>query len=279
MIILKEIGKQQVVEEVFKGIDKACHNLNKFTLDLLDNALKSEDEALPREILGQIIENAHLASKEHIPMCQDTGIVTCFVELGYDVHLNFDLYEAINEGVSLAYNKLYLRKSVADSITRVNTGDNTPAIVHVKLVQGDKLKIKIAPKGAGSENMSRIKMLNPTDGIKGIKDFVIDTIKNASGKPCPPIFVGVGIGGNFEESALLAKEAILRETSSTSENVKELEDELTKELNELNIGPMGLSGKTTCFRVFINTLPCHIASLPVAINIQCHANRHEEVVI
>lgn len=276
---MKEISKEVITNSVYKLIDNACHNLNDYTFNLLKEKYANERNTLAKEVLSQIIENATLAKNEHIPMCQDTGIVNCFVELGYDVHLKCDLYEAINEGVSKAYKELYLRKSVADAITRKNTLDNTPAIIHVKLVKGDKLKIKIAPKGAGSENMSKIKMLNPTDGIKGIKDFVINTIKEASGKPCPPIFVGVGIGGNFEKCAIMAKEAILREESSSDLEIRKLEDELTIELNNLNIGPMGLGGDTTCFRVFINTMPCHIASLPVAICIQCHASRHEEVVL
>lgn len=187
--------------------------------------------------------------------------------------------DAINEGVRQAYNEYYLRKSVADSITRINTTDNTPAIIHTTFVDGDKVKLTIAPKGAGSENMSRLKMLNPTDGLAGIKEFVIETVKLADGRPCPPMVIGVGIGGNFEKSALLSKKALLREKTSTDPVLADFEKELKCELNKLNIGPMGLGGDTTVLDVFVEKHPCHIASLPVSVNIQCHANRHVEVIL
>ena len=212
-------------------------------------------------------------------MCQDTGIVVVFAKIGYDVHFTCELYEAINSGVRKAYNDFYLRKSVANPLTRKNTSDNTPAIVHTEFSKGDTLELRIALKGAGSENMSRLKMLNPTDGIEGISDFVIETVKLAGGRPCPPIFVGIGIGGDFEKSALLAKEAILEENANPDLEIKELEDRILKKINSLNIGPMGLGGDTSAFQVFIKTAPCHIASLPVAVNIQCHANRHVKVVL
>lgn len=276
---MRFIEHDQIKNSVISAIFEACHNLNDYTLSCLKHGYSNESNDRKKNILNQIIQNADLAKKEKIPMCQDTGIVTCFVEVGYNVKLNCNLYDAINEGVKEAYDKFYLRKSVADSITRKNTGDNTPAIIHTSLVDGDKIKIKIAPKGAGSENMSQMAMLNPTVGIEGIKKFILDVVKSADGKPCPPIFLGVGIGGNFEKSCLIAKEALLRETRSDDPLIKQLELELIEEINKLNIGPMGLGGKTTCLDVFINTHPCHIASLPIAVNIQCHANRHVEVII
>lgn len=274
---MRTIRTIDIKNAVKQAIYEACHNLNSFTLGLLKKAKETEDKELSKEVICQILDNASLAKEEHIPMCQDTGIVTCFVKMGNEVTVDGDLVKAINEGVREAYNDFYLRKSVADPITRINTKDNTPAIVHVKTEVSDRFVIKIAPKGAGSENMSKLKMLNPTDGIKGIKEFVLNTVKEADGRPCPPIFLGIGIGGNFEECALMAKEALLREEGSPNEEIAKLENEILEEVNKTGIGPMGLGGKTTCLGVFINTAPCHIASLPVAVNIQCHANRHVEV--
>lgn len=276
---MKNITFEQIKDAVSNGLYKACHILNDFTLNHLKLAREKETSILASEILTQILDNAALAKKESIPMCQDTGIVTAFVEIGYDVHLNCDLYEAINAGVRDAYDKYYLRKSVADAITRKNTTDNTPAIVHVKMIQGDNLIIKLAPKGAGSENMSRMAMLNPTDGVEGIKKFIVNAVKEADGRPCPPLFLGIGIGGNFETSCLMAKEALLREGRHENPVIANLEEEIKAEVNKLYVGPMGLGGDTTVLDVFVNTVPCHIASLPVALNIQCHANRHVEVII
>ncbi|MGM9972392.1 MAG: fumarate hydratase [Anaeroplasmataceae bacterium] len=276
---MRDIDFDQIKDSIEKGIFKACHILNDFTLNHLKLAKEKETNSLAKEIFNQILDNASLAKNESIPMCQDTGIVTAFVEIGYDVHINCDLYEAINAGVKEAYDKYYLRKSVADAITRKNTTDNTPAIVHIKMVPGDKLTIKLAPKGAGSENMSKMAMLNPTDGIEGIKKFIVNAVKEADGRPCPPLFLGIGIGGNFETSCLMAKEALLREGRHNNPQIAKLEEEIKAEVNKLYIGPMGLGGDTTVLDVFINTVPCHIASLPVALNIQCHANRHVEVII
>lgn len=276
---MKEINFDQVKNAVVDGIYKACHVLNDFTLTHIKLAKDKESNTLAKEIFTQILDNAELAKKESIPMCQDTGIVTAFVYVGYDVHLSCDLYEAINAGVREAYDKYYLRKSVANALTRKNTTDNTPAIVHVRMVPGDKLTIKLAPKGAGSENMSRMAMLNPTDGIEGIKNFIVKAVRDADGRPCPPLFLGIGIGGNFETSCLMAKEALLREGPSSDPEVRRLEEEIKAACNKLYVGPMGLGGDTTVLDVFINTVPCHIASLPVALNIQCHANRHVEVVL
>ena len=276
---MKEIGFIEIKKGVSDALYEACHNLNEFTMNHLLKAKSCEHDPLACEIMQNIIDNANLAGTEHIPMCQDTGIVTCFAYIGYDVHLTCDLYEAINAGVLEAYDKYYLRKSVADAITRVNTKDNTPAIVHIRMVPGENLRLVLAPKGAGSENMSKMAMLNPTDGIEGIKKFVVDTIKSAGGRPCPPLFLGIGIGGNFETCCEMAKEALMRTSPSTNPKVKQIEEDIKAECNKLHVGPMGLGGETTVMDVFINTTPCHIASLPVAINIQCHANRHQEVIL
>lgn len=276
---MKEFKFKQIEEAVYHAINEAACNLNQFTLDKLRLAKEKEKNKLASSILDDIIKNDEIAAKEMIPMCQDTGIVVVFAKIGYDVHFTCDLYEAINSGVRKAYNDFYLRKSVANPLTRKNTSDNTPAIVHTEFSKGDTLELRIALKGAGSENMSKLKMLNPTDGIEGISDFVIETVKLAGGRPCPPIFVGIGIGGDFEKSALLAEEAILEENANPDLEIKELEDRILKKINSLNIGPMGLGGDTSAFQVFIKTAPCHIASLPVAVNIQCHANRHVKVVL
>lgn len=276
---MKEIYFDEIKTSVMRALDKACHNPNDYTLSCIKQAKLNETETLAKEILDNILENAKIAASEHTPMCQDTGIVTCFVYIGREVHLNCDLEEAINAGVRDAYQEFYLRKSVSDALTRINTKDNTPAIVHTKIVEGSNLRLVLAPKGAGSENMSRLKMLNPTDGIQGIKDFVIETIKEAGGRPCPPLFLGIGIGGNFETCALMAKEALTRTKPSENVKIRKLEEEIKELCNQTFVGPMGLGGNTTVFNVFINTCPCHIASLPVAINIQCHANRHEEVIL
>lgn len=276
---MKEIQFEQIEQAIYNAINEAACSLNQFTLNKIKLARKSENNKIACGILDDIIKNDTLASKEMIPMCQDTGIVVVFAKIGYDIHFNCDLYDAINSGVSKAYNDFYLRKSVADSLSRINTKDNTPAIVHTVFTKGDMLELTIALKGAGSENMSKLKMLNPTDGYEGITDFVIETIKEAGGRPCPPLFVGIGIGGDFEKCALLAKEALMQEDNSQNEEIKRLEETILNKINSLNIGPMGLGGKTTAFAVFIKTAPCHIASLPVAVNIQCHANRHVKVVL
>lgn len=278
---MKEIKTETIEKEVSRLCIEAATYIPKEVLDCLKKA-KEKEEGLACSILEQIILNDEIASKENIPMCQDTGIMVVFVEIGNDVHLDGDLYEAINNGVRKGYTEGYLRKSVVKSpLNRVNTKDNTPAIVHVKYVLGDKLKITVCPKGAGSENMSKVKMLVPADGIDGIKKFVLDTIKEAGGRPCPPLVVGVGIGGNLETCALLAKESLIRDINdeSSDPDANRLEKELLEEINNLNVGPMGLKGKTTALAVKVNLYPCHIASLPVAVNIQCHAARHKEVVL
>ena len=278
---MRIIQSSKIKDECIKLILKANVCVDKKTFNKL-NIQKNEENGLAKEILTQIIENDILAQKENIPLCQDTGIAIFFLEIGQDIHIEGNLNDAINEAVKIAYTEGYFRKSVVKHpLDRINTNDNTKAIIHTNIVPGDKIKITFAPKGAGSENMSQIKMLVPSDGIEGVKKFVIETIKKAGGKPCPPIIVGIGIGGNFEKCALLAKESILRDIDDTSTDPinASLEKELLEEINKLNIGPMGLGGKTTALAVKVNSYPCHIASLPVAVNIQCHAARHEVIII
>lgn len=278
---MRIIQEDEVVSAVSQLCISSCTYVNNDVLCSLNKALKNEN-GLAKDIISQIIENDNLAASENIPMCQDTGIAVFFVELGYDVHLDFDLYEAINKGVKKGYCEGYLRKSVVKSpLDRINTQDNTPAIVHIKLVKGDKVKITFCPKGAGSENMSQVKMLTPAQGISGIKNFVLQVVKDAGGRACPPLIVGVGIGGDIEKCALIAKEALLRdiEDHSLDESAYKLEQELLEEINNTDIGPMGLGGKSTALAVKVNLYPCHIASLPVAVNLQCHACRHKEIII
>ncbi len=279
---MREINVKDIALKVEEMLLDACENIPNNVLNALKKVVNEEKSLLGKEVIEKIIENDILAKEKHLPICQDTGVVVCFLEVGYDVHFNGDLYEAINEGVANAYTKGYLRKSVVKHpLDRVNTKNNTPAIIHVKLVPGDKVKIDVAPKGGGSENMSLVKMLIPADGVEGIKKLVLDTVFNGGGKPCPPIIVGLGIGGNLEKSALLAKEALLREIDDTNNDsiLANLEKELLEEINKLGVGPMGFGGKVTCLAVKINAYPCHIASLPVAINIQCHAARHKSCIL
>ena len=263
---------------VKKLLMDACYHIPCNVLEVLKKAKDEEESPLGKEIIGKIIENDELASRECLPICQDTGIVVCFLEIGSEVVFKGDIYAAINQGVKEAYTEGYLRKSVVKHpLDRVNTKTNEPAIVHIKMVPGDSFKITVAPKGGGSENMSLVKMLIPADGIPGIKKLVIDTVFNAGGKPCPPIIVGLGIGGDLEKAALLAKEALMREIDDVNPNEieRKLEEELLEEINNTGIGPMGFGGRKTCLAVKVNTYPCHIASLPLAINIQCHASRHK----
>ena len=273
--------KKLEVSSIIPKIEQMCIEANYYASHSLFNTLRMakdvETSTLGKTILSQIIENDEIASKDHVPMCQDTGIVVVFVEIGHELQLIGNLEAAIHEGIRRGYEKGYLRKSVvAHPLHRINTKDNTPAIIHYNFTEGDQLKITIAPKGAGSENVSAISMLKPSDGYEGVKRFVIDTVLKAGGNPCPPIIVGIGIGGNFEKGALLSKQALMREIKDQSQDeiAAKLETELLKEINELNIGPMGFGGVTTALAVKVNTYPCHIASLPVAVNIQCHASRH-----
>ncbi len=279
---MREIDVKEITLKVKNMLIDACENIEENVLLKLKEAKDMEESSLGKEVIQRIIDNDTLARCAHLPMCQDTGIVVVFLEIGYDVHFNGDIYDAINEGIKEAYVNGYLRKSVVKHpLDRVNTKDNTPGIVHIKMVPGDKIKITVAPKGGGSENVSQTKILIPADGISGIKKYVLDTIYNAGGKPCPPIIVGLGIGGNLEKSALLAKEALMREIDDINPDpiLEKLEKELLEEINELGVGPAGLGGRVTCLAVKANAYPCHIASLPVSINIQCHASRHKSCVL
>ena len=276
---MKTVSTKEITESVKALCLSAAYNLEKDAIDAIRAAREKEESPLGRDALDQIITNIAIARHESMPLCQDTGIAVFFVELGRECFIDGALEEAINEGVRQGYNEGYLRKSVCHPLTRKNTNDNTPAIIHMTVTNGDKLKIKIAPKGAGSENMSALAMLKPGEGVEGIKKFVIETISAAGGNPCPPVIVGVGIGGNFEKCAILSKKALLRPIGSTNPDIElaKLEDELLKAINALGIGPMGFGGTQTALAVHIELYPCHIASLPVAVNIQCHASRHKEV--
>lgn len=270
------------VEEITKNIKEMCIEANHFLSPDMAEAMKcaekNEEAPLGKQILEQLQENLKIAGEDMIPICQDTGMAVVFLEIGQDVHLEGGaLEDAVNEGVRQGYVEGYLRKSVVgDPLIRENTKDNTPAVLHTKIVDGDQVKIKVAPKGFGSENMSRVFMLKPAEGIEGVKDAVLTAVKDAGPNACPPMVVGVGIGGTFEKCALMAKEALTREVGSHSEieYVKELEEELLTKINSLGIGPGGLGGTTTALAVNINTYPTHIAGLPVAVNICCHVNRH-----
>ncbi len=278
---MRHISTSEITSKVKELCIRAACDLGNDVVFVLKEFRGREESPLGKEVLDQIIENAEIALKEDAPMCQDTGIAVFFVEIGRNAVIDGSLDDAINEGVRQGYKEGYLRKSVCHPLTRKNTGDNTPSIIHTRIVDGDKVKITIAPKGAGSENMSRLAMLKPSQGLPAIKDFVINTVKEAGGNPCPPIILGIGIGGNFEKSALLAKEALLRNvgTPNSERELDALEKELLEEINNLGIGPMGFGGRTTALAVHIKTAPCHIASLPVAVNVQCHAARHKEAVI
>lgn len=270
------------VSELTKSIKEMCIEANHYLSKDMETTLKCarETEASPlgKQILNQLSENLKIAADDMIPICQDTGMAVVFLEIGQDVHLEGGSVEdAVNEGVRLGYTEGFLRKSVVrDPIERVNTGDNTPAVIHYHIVPGEKVKITVAPKGFGSENMSRVFMLKPADGIEGVKEAILKAVSDAGPNACPPMVVGVGIGGTFEKCALMAKEALTRETGAHSEisYVKDLEEEMLAKINGLGIGPGGLGGTTTALAVHINTYPTHIAGLPVAVNICCHVNRH-----
>ena len=279
---MREIDVTQVTATVARLCMEANFYLGEDMLQAIDEAAAREESPTGRGILDQLKENAAIAARERMPICQDTGLAVVFLELGQEVALvGGDLEEAVNQGVRQGYEEGFLRKSTCHPFTRANCGDNTPAIIHCRVVPGDKLKIIVAPKGGGSENMSKVVMLKPADGIAGIKKQVVEWVAQAGGNPCPPTTVGIGIGGNFERSAMLAKEALLREVGSVNPDpeLAALEEELLAAINDLGIGPQGLGGRVTSFAVHIKMQPCHIASLPLAINIQCHAARHKEVVL
>jgi fumarate hydratase subunit alpha len=276
------------VEVITKTVEKLCIESNYYLPEdvksALEDAMEKEESPLGKEILSYILKNQEIARTKAVPVCQDTGLAVIFLELGQEVRLvGGDLNDAINEGVRRGYLNGYLRRSVVDDpfIERKNTGDNTPAIIHTKIVPGDKIKLIFAPKGGGSENMSALAMLKPSDGIKGIKEFVLNTVEKAGANPCPPIIVGIGIGGTIEKTTLIAKQSLLRKVGEHNPNPKvaKLEEELLEEINKLGIGPQGFGGRITALAVNIETFPAHIASMPVAINIQCHAARHREAII
>ena len=279
---MKTIRFDDIVKKVKDACMSANFELGEDVITAFKKTKETEESPVGKEILEQLIENATIAKEEKIAMCQDTGFAVCFVEIGDEVKVSGgNLVEAINEGVRQGYKEGYLRKSICHPFTRKNTGDNTPAIVHLDMVPGDQLKIIVAPKGGGSENMSRVTMLKPSDGIEGIKRFVVERVRESGANPCPPLVIGVGIGGTFEKAALIAKKALLRPVGSKNPDPElvSLEEELLVEINNLGVGPQGLGGRTTALAVHVNMHPCHIASLPVAVNINCHASRHKEIVL
>jgi fumarate hydratase subunit alpha len=276
---MRSITTKRIADVVARLSMEANFDLEKDVLAVLRRGQSREESPVGREIFNQLLENAGIARSERMPICQDTGLAVVFVEVGQDAHIEGGtLEDAINEGVRRGYEEGYLRKSVlGDPLKRVNTKDNTPAVIHTRVVPGDRLKLWVVPKGGGSENMSKIAMLKPADGVEGVKKFVVEAVRVASANPCPPIVVGVGIGGSFEQCALNAKKALLREIGSTHADpfYAALEAELLEKVNNLGIGPMGLGGRITALAVHIEVAPCHIASLPVAVNINCHAARHK----
>jgi len=279
---MREFKATLITQAVREMAMSSNFNIGEDVLEALKKAAQTEESPTGREILEQIIENDRIARVEQVPMCQDTGFAVILLEVGQDVHIQGDLREAVNEGVRQGYKEGYLRKSIlGDPIKRVNTKDNTPAVIHAEIVPGDKVTVRFAAKGGGSENMSRIKMMPPSAGVEGVKKFVVETVSEAGSNPCPPILVGVGIGGTFEQCALLAKKALFRKVGERNPDpyYADLERELLSLVNKTGVGPQGLGGTSTALDVFVLTYPCHIASFPAAVNIQCHAARHEERVL
>ncbi len=278
---MREIEVNKIIDAVRDLCMKANYYLNKDIRNAMENGLSNEESPIGTEILEKLLLNADLAAEKKVAICQDTGMAVVFVTIGQEIHISGGgLADAINEGVRRGYRNGYLRKSVVgDPIERVNTGDNTPAVIHYDVVPGDIFKLELAPKGFGSENMSSLKMLKPSDGIDGVKKFILETVDRAGPNPCPPIVVGVGIGGTMEKASLLAKRALLRpiDKRSSIEYVRNLELEMLQKINELGIGPAGLGGTNTALAVNVETYPTHIAGLPVAVNINCHVTRHAEV--
>lgn len=277
---MREIHISEIISTVRDLCIESNYYLSSDVKEALCNAKENETWPLAENVLDQIILNSNIAKEEDMPICQDTGMACVFLEVGQEVHIVGGLLQdAINEGVRRGYEEGFLRKSVVkDPINRVNTKDNTPAIIYYDIVPGDKIKITVAPKGFGSENMSRIKMLKPSDGLQGVKDFIIETVKLAGPNPCPPIVIGIGIGGTFDKAAYLAKKALIRPLNKRNDEkfYSDLEEELLETINKLGIGPQGFGGKTTALGLNIETYPTHIAGLPVAVNINCHATRHKE---
>ncbi|ADY56856.1 fumarase alpha subunit [Syntrophobotulus glycolicus DSM 8271] len=280
---MKEIHIDRIIEAVEGLCIEANYKMNGDLKKALGDALSKEESDLGKEALGFILENARLAETEHIPICQDTGMTVVFVELGQDVHITGGpLTEAIDEGVRRGYVNGYLRKSIVrDPFDRINTGDNTPAVIHYELVPGEQIKITVAPKGFGSENMGALKMCKPYEGLEGVKSFVLETVDKAGANPCPPMIVGVGVGGTMEKAAILAKKALLRPQGqkNAQERLAIIEDELLTKINAMGIGPAGFGGRMTALAVNMEVFPTHIAGLPVAVNINCHVSRHLSVVL
>ena len=275
------------MDEIRKAVKNMCmdanYHLGSDMLEAFRSALAEEESTVGKEVLEQLVENAEIASTQKVPMCQDTGMVVAFVELGQDCRIiGGGLYDAINQGIREGYQEGYLRNSIVkDPLQRYNTGDNTPGVIHLELVQGDQCTIHLTAKGFGSENMSRLQMMKPADGMEGVKDFVIETVRLAGPNACPPMIVGVGLGGNFEMSAYLAKKSLLRPVGDRNEreDIAQLEKELLEKINQLGLGPQGMGGRTTALDVHVEVYATHIAGLPVAVNINCHASRHKTAVL
>ena len=280
---MREVNVSIITDNIKEMCIEANHFLTDDMKNVFENAVKNEESALGKQVLGQLEENLKIAGEDMIPICQDTGMAVVFINVGQDVHLTGgDITDAINEGVRRGYVEGYLRKSVVkDPIYRENTKDNTPAVIHFNIVPGDKVDITVAPKGFGSENMSRVFMLKPADGIEGVKEAILTAVKDAGPNACPPMVVGVGIGGTFDKCALLAKKALMRplDTQNPDPFYADLEKEMLEKVNKLGIGPQGFGGKTTAIRLNIETLPTHIAGMPCAVNINCHVTRHKTEVI
>ena len=280
---MRELPVACITDAVERLCIDACYHLPDDVKAAIESCRVCEDGSIAATVLDQIIENYRIADRENVPICQDTGMACVFLEIGQDVHLvGGDLSDAVNEGVRRGYANGYLRKSVvADPVRRGNTGDNTPAMLYTEIVPGDRVKITVGPKGFGSENMSAVRMFKPSAGIQGIRDFILETVENAGANPCPPIVVGVGIGGTFDKAALLAKKALMRplDVRNPDPFYAELEAEMLEKINALGIGPQGFGGRTTAVAVNVETLPTHIAGMPCAININCHATRHQTEVL
>jgi fumarate hydratase subunit alpha len=281
---MKEISSSRISETVAGLFMEACVHLPEDVLEAIRRARDGEESPVARDVLDSLLINSEIASREKIPLCQDTGTAVVMLELGQDVRIaGGDLYNAVNEGVRKGYEEGYLRKSMVlqPFSARVNTRDNTPAVIHTEIVPGDNLKITVMPKGGGAENMTRLGMLSPSQGREGVIDFVVGTVEEAGSNPCPPVIVGVGIGGTAEQALLIAKKALLRRVGEPSpdEETAGLEKELLERINGLGIGPMGFGGRTTALAVHVEVFPAHIASLPVAVNLQCHSARHKEAVL
>lgn len=278
---MRIIQSEAITQTVADLCKDACYHLGNDVFDKIKQCRQCEKSPLGVDILKQIEENAAIADADDVPICQDCGLAVVFAEIGQNVHIEGNFEDAVNEGVIKGYEEGFLRKSTCTPLSRENYGNNAPAILHIRLVYGDQIRLTVAPKGGGSENMSALKMFAPAAGRRGIIDFVVDTVRNAGPNPCPPIVIGVGIGGNFERAPYLAKEALLRDINAKNADpvFREMEEEILEKVNRLGIGPGGLGGSTTALAVHINEAPCHIASLPCAVNINCHAARHKTKVI